>query len=423
MWETIGIIAATAFVTQAISILKRNLSSGERKLDYRLAELPVEDPTFERCMAHLLGPPLVDGNQITTLINGDEIFPAMLAAIGEAQQTITFETYIYWSGKVGRQFADALIGRAKAGVRVHVLLDWLGSNRLDPASLEELKAAGVDVQRYRPLKWHSLTRMNSRTHRKLLVVDGRIGFIGGVGIADEWSGNAESPEHWRDSHFRVEGPVVAHLQAAFADNWMKTRADVFNSDQYFPDLAPVGERRAQVFKSSPREGGDSARLMFLLSLAAARRRILIANSYFVPDARTIEELVAACKRGVKLEIIVPGRHIDTKTTRHASRAQWGALLKAGAAIYEYQPTMFHCKVMIVDDSWASVGSANFDNRSFRLNDEANLNVLDAAFAQEQAKIFQADSQSARRITLDEWQRRPWRERAVECAASLLRSQV
>jgi cardiolipin synthase A/B len=423
MWDIVLIIVATAAATFALSILKRNLTSPERKLDYQIQELALNDPTFERCMAHLLGPPLVDGNRVTTLLNGDEIFPAMLAAIRSAKTTITLETYIYWSGKIGREFADALSERAKAGVRVHVLLDWLGSNKLDSAALAELEEAGVEVERYRPLRWYSLSRMNSRTHRKILVVDGRVGFIGGVGIADQWSGHAQSPEHWRDTHFQLEGPAVAHLQAAFSDNWMKTRADVFNAADYFPDLAHVGESRAQVFKSSPREGGDSARLMFLLSISAARQRILIANSYFVPDTRTIAALVEALQRGVKVEIIVPGPHIDTKSTQRASRSQWGPLLAAGAKIYEYQPTMYHCKVMVIDDRWTSVGSTNFDNRSFRLNDEANLNVIDHAFADQQARVFEADKQSSRRVTLLGWERRPWREKVIETLAGLLRSQV
>jgi cardiolipin synthase A/B len=423
MWDTLLIIVVTAAVTLALSILKRNLVSPERKLDYRLHELALNDPTFERCMAHLLGPPLVDGNRITSLSNGDEIFPAMLAAIRSARATITFETYIYWSGKVGKEFGAALIERANAGVRVHVLLDWVGSNNLDATVIAELQQAGVDVERYRPLRWYSLSRMNSRTHRKLLVIDGRLGFIGGVGIADQWAGHAQSPDNWRDSHFQVEGPVVAHLQAAFADNWMKTHADVFNAERYFPPLTAVGESRAQVFKSSPREGGDSARLMFLLSIAAARQRILIGNSYFVPDSRTIKALVAALQRGVQIEIIVPGRHIDTKITRRASRSQWGPLLTAGATIYEYQPTMYHCKLLVIDDCWVSVGSTNFDNRSFRLNDEANLNVFDQHFADEQAGVFAMDKQVSRQVTLSEWQQRPRLEKALESLAGLLRSQV
>ncbi len=423
MFQTLLIIVVTAAVTLALSILKRNLVTPERKLDYRLQELALTDPTFERCMAHLLGPPLVDGNRITCLLNGDEIFPAMLAAIRSAKVTITFETYIYWSGKVGREFADALSERATAGVRVHVLLDWIGSNKLDPAALAELEESGVQVERYRPLRWYSLSRMNSRTHRKILVVDGRVGFIGGIGIADRWSGHAQSPDHWRDSHFQLEGPAVAHLQAAFADNWMKTRADVPNAEAYFPVLAPQGTSRAQVFKSSPREGADSARLMFLLSIAAARERILIASAYFVPDSRTIAALVAALQRDVRVEIIVPGPHMDSKITRHASRAQWGPLLAAGAAIYEYQPTMYHCKVMVIDNRWVSVGSTNFDNRSFRLNDEANLNAIDHEFAEHQTRVFETDKTMTHQVTLAEWRRRPLFEKFIEKFARLLRSQV
>jgi cardiolipin synthase len=423
MWGTLLTIIVTAAVTMFLSILKRNLTSAERKLDYKLHPLPLNDPTFERCMAHLLGPSLADGNRVTSLFNGDEIFPAMLSAIRQAKSTITFETYIYWSGAVGRKFADALADRARAGVRVHVLLDWLGSDKLDANAIAELVGAGVEVERYRPLRWYSLSKLNSRTHRKILVIDGSIGFVGGVGIADQWSGRAQSPEHWRDSHFQLEGPAVAQLQAAFADNWMKTRANVFNHVDYFPELTAVANCRAQVFKSSPREGGDSARLMFLLSIAAAERRILIANSYFVPDARTVEALLSARNRGVQVEVIVPGRHIDTQITRRASRSLWGPLLKAGVAIYEYQPTMYHCKVMVVDDRWVSVGSTNFDNRSFRLNDEANLNVCDRELADVQARAFESDKQSSRLVTLDQWERRPRREKAVEYFAGLLRSQV
>lgn len=423
MLSTFLIVGATASGTFLLMLLVRNLAAPERKLDYELQELSVDDPTFERCMAHLLGPPLVGGNRITTLNNGDEIFPAMLAAARNAKSNITFETYIYWTGQIGKEFVKALTERARAGVHVHVLLDWLGSNRMRAAEIEELRSSGVEVERYRPLKWYSLARMNSRTHRKIMVVDGRIGFIGGVGIADQWLGHAQDPDHWRDTHYQVEGPVVNHLQAAFTDNWIKTRANVMNHLDYFPELAEVGEARAQVFKSSPREGGDSARLMFLLSLAAARNRILIANSYFVPDSRTSIELISASRRGVRVEVIVPGPIIDTHLTRRASRSQWGPLLDAGIKIYEYQPTMIHSKVMIVDDRWVSVGSANFDNRSFRLNDEANLNVMDERFAEEQAQLFEKDKQSVRQVTLEEWKNRPISEKVIENLAGLLRSQV
>lgn len=420
-------IALTAVVTAItvflVMFILQNANSGERKLHYRIEPIRVDEPTFERAMAHLLGPPLVGGNRIDCLLNGDEIFPAMLSALRRAERTITFETYIYWSGKIGGEFADVLAERAAAGVRVHLLLDWVGSDKLDNAAMRKMRDAGVEIERYRPLRWYNLSRLNNRTHRKLLVVDGKIGFIGGVGVADVWLGHAQSPEHWRDTHFRVEGPVVAHLQSGFLDNWMKTRADVLNDDRYFPQLEPAGDQLAQVFKSSPREGSNSARLMFLMSIEAARQRILIANSYFVPDDRCVEALTAAAKRGVAIQIIVPNHHTDMPLARRASRARWGPLLEAGVAIFEYQPTMYHCKVMVVDHCWTTVGSANFDNRSFRLNDEANLNALDEGMATEQARIFADDRAKSQQITLEMWRNRPRSEKIREALAALFRSQL
>ena len=417
-------VVATFIATVIGFVLFQNLSSSERKIEYEIDDPPaVDDPRFERLVSHLLGPPLVEGHCIQTLLNGDEIFPAMLSAIRQARQTINFETYIYWSGEIGREFSDALSERARAGVRVQVLLDWIGSAKLDAGAIQEMEAAGVEVDRYRPLRWYHLNRMNSRTHRKLLVIDGTIGFTGGVGIADQWTGHAQSPDHWRDTHFRLEGPAVAQLQAAFADNWNKTHPKVMEDEGYFPPLATAGTARAQAFKSSPREGATSARLLYLLSIASARHRILIANSYFVPDRACIAALVRARQRGVRVQIIVPGKHIDTVVTRRASRALWEPLLQAGVEIFEYQPTMYHCKVIVIDDRWSSVGSTNFDNRSFRLNDEANLNVLDRDFAALQARNFEEDLLCAKQITLDDWRHRPLRTRLVERLAALVRSQV
>src|SRR4030095_1576557 len=268
--------------------------------------------------------------------------------------------------------------------------------------LEDLIAAGVEVERYHPVHWYTLTRINNRTHRKLLVVDGKIGFTGGVGIADLWQGRAESKDHWRDSHYQIEGPAVAQMQAAFTDNWIKTRAKVLFGPEYFPELKPAGETLAQAFKSSRGEGSESVRLMYLLSIASATNNIRLQAAYFVPDDLAIETFVSARKRGVKIEIIVPGPEIDAQIVRRASRSLWGALLDAGVQIYEYQPTMYHCKVMIVDDIWVSVGSTNFDDRSFRLNDEANLNIYDAAFAAEQVQGFEEDKRKSRLMTRGEF---------------------
>src|SRR5688572_18230839 len=378
------IIVVTATASYLLSLIVRVLTSREKKIDYQIEHLfTVHDEQFCRSLENLLPPAALGGNRITSLMNGDQFFPAMLDAIRAAQRTISFETYIYWDGEIGRQFSDALVERARAGVKVHVLLDWLGTKKMDPKAVQSMMDAGVEVERYHPLRWYNVRRANNRTHRKLLVVDGTVGFTGGAGIADLWTGNAQDPDHWRDSHFMMEGPVVAQCQAAFMDNWLKTRSRVLHAKEYFPELKPQGSCRAQVFMSSPSEGSESARLMYLLSIACAGRSVRIANAYFVPDDLSVQTLVDACRRGVTVEIIVPGEHIDTAVTRRAGRSRWGPLLEAGAAIYEYKPTMYHCKVMIVDDLWTSVGSTNFDNRSFRLNDEANLNVYDPEFARAQ----------------------------------------
>jgi cardiolipin synthase len=268
-----------------------------------------------------------------------------------------------------------------------------------------------------------LGRMNNRTHRKLLVIDGKVGFTGGVGIATQWTGNAQDKAHWRDTHFRIEGPAVAQLQSAFIDNWVQVCGQVLHSAAYFPPLEPAGEYTAQIFKSSPGGGAESVQLMYLLSIAAAKTSVQLSMSYFVPDKVAINTFVAAQKRGVRIQIIVPGPYIDRKVLRYASRSAWGALLQAGIEIYEYQPTMFHCKVMIVDELWTSVGSTNFDSRSFSVNDEANLNIYSAEFARIQARIFEQDLCNSRRITLEEWQNRPWKNKIRDSIADLISPQL
>ena len=405
-------------------LLYVNLSSGEKKIERRLERLySLDDPRFAQELGVLLGPAIVDGNRYRALQNGDAIFPSMLAAIRGAQRSITFETYIYWAGDIGREFADALAERARAGVKVHLLLDWVGSAKMDDSLTATMTGAGVQIQRYHPPHWSKLGRLNNRTHRKILVVDGRIGFTGGVCIAPEWTGNAQSPAHWRDSHYEVEGPVVAQMQAVFLDNWSKTSGEILNGARYFPILPAAGTGRAQMFSSSPTGGAESMALMYLLAITAATHSIDLSAAYFVPDELSLRTLVDAVKRGVKLRIIVPGEHIDSDAVRYASRAQWGPLLAAGAVIAEYRPTMFHCKVMIVDGLLVSVGSTNFDNRSFRLNDEATLNIIDAQFAREQTAIFEADLANSRRVTHAAWLARPWKERVGEWFASLIGSQL
>lgn len=417
-------VVLTALATGALVLLALNFTAGEKKVQQQLPRLySTASPDFERALGSLLGPGIVGGNAVTELLNGDQIFPPMLAAIQGAKKSITFETYIYWSGDIGKQFADALSERARAGVRVHVLLDWVGSAKMDESYLTEMKEAGVQIEKFHKPHWYNLARLNNRTHRKLLVVDGQVGFTGGVGIAPQWMGNAQDPDHWRDSHYLVRGPVVAQMQATFLDNWLKVTGKVLHGALYFPPIAPAGAQKAQMFSSSPSSGSESMQLMYHLAITAAERSIDLSVAYFVPDELTQKHLMDALARGVRVRFITPGEHTDTETVKAASRATWGPLLQAGALIYEYQPTMYHCKVMIVDQLLVSVGSTNFDNRSFRLNDEANLNVYDAAFAKRQTEVFEDDLKRSRRVTYEEWLNRPLREKAHEKLTGWLRSQL
>jgi cardiolipin synthase len=414
-------IALTAAATAGLTVIVRNFISGEKKITHRIAQrYGISDPQFERAMSQLLGPPILSGNRVTPLYNGIEIFPAMLGAIASAERSITFETFIYWSGEIADKFADALSAKAKAGVKVHVLVDGVGCDCVNGEALRRMANAGVELEIYHMANF---ARGNERTHRKLLVIDGKVGFTGGVGIADNWDGNADHPGHYRDTQYRVEGPVVAQMQAAFLDNWMKTRAVVLHGEDYFPELRPQGELRCQMFKSSPMEGSESARLMYLLSIAAAEHSIQVGNAYFLPDDLTTQTLLEAVERGVKVEILLPGSHIDSQTVRYASRQRLGRLVKGGVRVFEYEPTMYHCKCMMIDGLWTSVGSANFDNRSFRINDEANLNVIDREFTAEASRVFSRDLELAREFTHRDWRRRSVGEKIVGSAATLLRSQL
>ncbi len=307
-------VAATVF---AIAIAA-NFARPEKKLERTVAHrYTVAEPQFRREMGVMLGPGLTTGNHVDAYDNGDEIFPPMLAAIASAEHTINFETYIYWSGDVGRKFAEALAERARAGVRVNVIIDWVGGLKMENDLLALMQDAGADVQLYRPLRWYNLSRLNNRTHRKLLIVDGHTGFTGGVGIADVWGGSAQDPDHWRDMHFRARGPVVAQMQAAFNDNWIKATGEVLNGAEYFPPLTPVGDMDAHMFISSPAGGSESMHLMYLMAIAAADRTLDIHASYFVPDELAVYALRAALKRGVRVRVLVPGEHIDSETVRIA----------------------------------------------------------------------------------------------------------
>lgn len=382
-------------------------------VDHRVA-----DPQFRRTMSALMLQPVIEGNAIELLKDGEAIYDAMIAAIESAEYSVTFETYEFWGEASAGRLTDALAAAARRGVRVHALPDFIGSRLADPGKFERLESAGVEVVRWRRPSWYQWSRFNHRTHRKLLVVDGRTGFIGGANIADTWLPDVGELTY-RDNHFRVEGPVVAQLQAAFLETWLDARGELLTGPAYFPPLEAQGEVAAQVVNSTPREGRHRMRKMFLYALEAAETGITATTAYFYPDAGFIRALTTAAERGVRVRILVPGGSIDQGYLRHASVNLWRPILEAGVELYEYQPAMYHSKLMTVDDAWASIGSANLDNRSFRINDEANLNVFDEGFARDLRELIEDDIAEAVRYDLERWESRPWRKRLYGGVGALI----
>jgi len=420
----LAVVLITIFFTVLVIALAANLATTEKRLLYRPRRLYTSgDADFRRALGILLGPPLLSGNRITSLFNGAQIYPAMLNAIRTAQVNITFETFVF-RDSIGATFVAELAKATRRGMRTHMLLDWLGSRTMDSRLLAAARVAGCDLQIYHPPSWYHLGRLNNRTHRKVLVVDGKLGFTGGVGMGVEWCDGCDGLPPWRDSHFKAEGPVVAQMQAVFVDNWIKATGRVLHGAEYFPRLPNnVGDMDAQMFGSSPVGGSESMHLMVLLALTAAKTSIDIENAYFVPDKLTIEALCSAARRGVRVRIVVPGRYTDARVGRWAAQGLYGALLEAGVRIYEYQPTMMHSKVLVIDGVWSSVGSSNFDDRSFRLNDEANLNVFSEELAREQIRTIDADIANSRAMVLKKWRGRALNRRVNERLALLLRSQL
>lgn len=417
-------IIAGALGMALLALLLVNFWPKEQQLQQRIGHVSaVESAQFRREAGTLLGPAIIDGNAVTDYQNGAQIFPAMLAAIRSAQRSVNLETYIYWSGDISREFIAALTERARAGVKVRVLADWAGSTRMEQSAIEALRAGGVHFEYFHPLNWYSLDRVNNRTHRKLLIVDGRVAFNGGVGIADAWNGNADDPEHWRDMQFRVEGPAAQQMQAIFEDNWLTTTGEALLGPDYYPEVPSPGRLPVQAFASSPDGGSENMQLMYLMAINGARRTIDLEAAYFVPDAMTLRALRDALHRGVKIRLLVPGPYVDSHVVSGASQAQWGPMLQAGARMYRWQPSLLHNKLMVVDGYLTLAGSANFDNRSFKLNDEANINIYDAAFAAHMTDVINADIARSKPLTYAQWQHRPWLQRVMDWLASQASSQL
>jgi cardiolipin synthase len=388
-----------------------------------LPDLTLGEPSFFPTIEALTASPIVGGNTVEVLLNGEEIFPAMQEAIRGARRTITYAQYFYEEGPVARDLAEALAERCRAGVGVSVLLDAFGTLAMPAQYVEALRRSGCHVAWFRPLTREIFHRANYRNHRRILVVDGRVGFTGGSGVSRKWMGNGRIENHWRDTDVRVEGPVVEYLQGAFAENWLETTGVVLGGGAYFPrPLQPKGRVYAQVVRSSPAGGSFAMYTTFLLAIASARRSIFITNPYFVLDRTMQDELALAVKRGARVVVLVPGV-IDHNIVRQASRGQFGRLLRAGIEIWEYRAGLLHAKTMVIDGVWSTIGSTNLDNRSFALNDELNLVVYNAAVGRRLEQVFLEDLKYAAPVRYRDWRTRGWWSRFLELLARPLQDQL
>jgi cardiolipin synthase len=379
---------------------------------------------FSHLVEVLTVAPVRQGNRVTVLRNGREIFPAMLEAIQHAKETVNFATFVYWTGSIAPRFAQALGERAAAGVEVNVLLDAVGAAKMDRGLVDQLKRAGATVAWFRPPKWYTIHKLNNRTHRKILVLDGKVGFTGGVGIAEEWTGNCEDADHWRDTHVRVEGPVVRDLLSGFVDNWAEATGCILSGRQHLPDVDGFGDGiQGQVTRSTAQKGSTDAEQLFYAAIACARERIWLTTAYFAPRRAFVDALCDAVRRGVDVRVLTNGPHTDREVVRQAGRRCYQQLLARGGRIFEYQRTMLHAKVLLVDSHWVTVGSVNFDNRSFALNDELNISFRDPGVVAELEKHFLADLEDARELHLAAWRARPLAMRARELASALVRREL
>jgi cardiolipin synthase len=370
-------------------------------------EVEVGTRAFARAVeAHTLSG-LVAGNRVEVLVNGEQILPAMLAAIRDARASVTLANYIWETGAIADELAAALAERCRAGVGVNVLVDAVGSHEMTKENQERLSGAGCRFERFNPLNPLDPRRFNNRNHRRVLVVDGRIGFTGGTGIGVKWTGDGRRPGHWRQTDVRVEGPIVRFLQAAFAENWRQQTGVMLAGDAYFPELPARGELTAQSVKSSPGGGSREAYALFLLALEGARTSIEMSSPYFVPDQEISEALARAVARGVRVSVMVAGEadNFLDRVVRLASRAEFGRALAAGVKVHEYQGAMLHAKTVAIDGLWAAVGSVNLDQRSFALNHEGSLIVYDARIARRLEELYREDLRFAKEVTLEDWKRR------------------
>lgn len=386
-------------------------------------QFAVRDPAFFSAAHAAADPVPVGGNRVTLLHNGDGTFPEMLKSIAEARKTINFEAFIFHSGQVAEQFIKALVAKAESGVEVRVLLDGVGSGSgLKDSDVSRLEKGGCKFAYYHPTRALRLDRLNRRTHRRVLVVDGRVGFTGGVAFSDEWLGNADAPDHWRDLHCKVEGPAVAKLQAAFQQHWLGATGEVLANPAHFPPLEPAGNLQAQVV-SSTEFSVAALPLVQAVAIASAEKNIDITNPYCTPTEDQVHLLTEAVKRGVRVRMILPGKHNDQPWTKAAGRGCYGDLLKGGVQIFEYEPTMIHSKTMVIDDFFSIIGTSNLDARSAAINEEIDLTVYDGDFGKQMAGIFENDIKHSRPYLLKNFERRGLWERFSEWLVLPFQSQL
>jgi cardiolipin synthase A/B len=379
----------------------------------RLPNLVLAEPSFYPTLEAYAQAPIVGGNRIDLLLNGNEIFPAMLDAIRAAEKTITYAQYIWEDGPVSESIAEAFAGRCRAGVTANILLDGFGALQMPPALWDMLQDAGCHIVSFRPLGPLTVRKANNRNHRRILVVDGVVGFTGGSGLTSQWMGDGATSGHWRETDVRVEGPVVEYLQGAFAENWLEATGVVLGGEEFFPrPQLSKGQAFAQVIRGSPSGGSFGIYTTLLLAISSARRTIHLSNPYFLPDATMLDALVQAVHRKVKVVVLVPGL-IDHQIVRQAGKRHYGDLIRAGAEIFEYMPALLHAKTLVIDGIWSTIGSTNLDNRSLALNDELNLVVYDREFAGRLERVFADDLSRSRRVTYEAWRRRPLTDRLIE----------
>ena len=386
--------------------------------------LDVQSPDFLRAAEAFCGAPISEGSEVELLVNGDQIFPAIMETIRSAQETLTFETYVYWRGDITEELTDAICERAQAGVEVKVLLDALGSVQMDTTQIDRMSDAGATVRRFRPIRPYTMRRLANRSHRRVLVADGKVGMTGGVGIAEEWTGDAEDSDHWRDTHVRLEGPVVRHLQGCFTEHWLEATGEVLSGEEYLPHLEPREDGgKVQLVRSKSGVGDTNVETLYYLAIASARKSLDLTSAYFVPRPAFTDALAEAAERGVDVRILVPGPFIDKGFVRVAGRDSYAQLLDAGARLFEYQPTMLHAKSLTIDGCWSSVGTVNFDNRSFQLHDEIMLGVWDDHFASLLTEQFDKDIERSDEITKERWAGRGVRTRAAEASMRVFRREL